>query len=503
MKNFSNLPVFLSEVQHVVSFVRSTLGPKGMDKILLSKNGNFLVTNDGATILKSVYSSSLALNIIRDICSVQDDEIGDGTTSVCCLIGELILEAQKLLSFQIHPQLIIKGFRESARESIRISQSRSFDKSENPEIFYREILNVAKTTLNSKIISPFREHFARIVVKAILKLKGSTNINTIKIIKKCGGSLKDSFLEDGFILEKKSGVNQPKKIKNARILIGNTSMDTDKIKIYGARIRVKTISKLAEIEVAEQKKILDKCQKIISHNVTVFVNRQLIYNRYERFFSEHCILTIEHVDFDGIERLALATGAEIVSTFDIPSKIKLGKCKIVEEILVGDETMIRFGGCPNGDLCTIILRGSSTQILDEAERSLHDALCVLSQIIRDPRLLWGGGNIETQISIGLENLSRKSTDKSSLAIDSFSKAIQKLPKIVAENSGLDSLDLISKLKNEHEKGNKKACLDIFKGTIGQADELGLTESFKLKTQIIISAVEAAEMMLRVDNQIIN
>lgn len=496
-------PSFFIEVKEIVSYVKSTLGPKGMDKILLSKSGNFLVTNDGATILKNVYSESLALNIIRDICSVQDDEIGDGTTSVCCLIGELIFESEKLKSFQIHPQIIIKGYRKAAKEALRILEIKSFDPSGNPRLFCNELLNIARTTLNSKIISPFRELFSRIAVKAILKLKGSTNINTIKIIKKCGGTLKDSFIEDGFLIEKKIGVNQPKKIKNARILIANTSMDTDKIKIYGAKIKVKTISKLAEIEIAEQKKVLDKCQKIISHNINVFVNRQLIYNRYERFFSEHRIMTLEHVDFDGVERLALATGAEIVSTFDIPSKIKLGKCKIVEEILIGEESMIRFGGCLSGDFCTIILRGSNSQILDEAERSLHDALCVLSQVIRDPRLVWGGGNIETHISTELELLSKKTMGKNALAIESFSKAIQKLPKIIADNAGLDSMELVKKIKINHEKGNPKTCLDIFSGSIGDADKLGLTESFKLKAQTIISAVEASEMMIRIDNQIGN
>ena len=492
---------FLASVKKIAALVKSTLGPKGMDKILLSKNGNFLVTNDGATILKNVMCESLSLNIIRDICGVQDDEIGDGTTSVCCLIGELISEAEKLRSFQIHPQLIIQGFRIAAKEAIKIIEKKSFDYSKNLTDFCEQILNLARTTLNSKIISPAREHFARIAVKAVLKLKGSTNINSIKIIKKCGGSLKDSFIENGLILEKKIGVNQPKKIVNARILCANTSMDADKIKIYGARIRVRTISKLAEIEVAEQKKILDKCKKIISHGINVFVNRQLIYHRHERFFTEHGVVTLEHADFDGIERLALVTGAEIVSTFDIPFKIKLGKCKIVEEILIGDETMTRFSGCPNGDTCTIIIRGSNLQLLDEAERSIHDALCVLSQVIKDPRIVWGGGSIETQVALGLEDLAKKTIDKTSLAIESFAKAVQNLPKIVADNAGLDSIDLINKIKTQHEMGNEKTCLDLDTGKFGNANDLGLIESSKLKTQLIISSVEAAEMMIRIDHQI--
>jgi T-complex protein 1 subunit beta len=337
------------------------------------------------------------------------------------------------------------------------------------------------------------------VVKAVLKLKGSTNINSIKIIKECGGTLKDSFIEDGFIFEKKNGAPQPQKIMNARILIANTSMDTDKIKIHGTQIRVKTMSRLAEIEVAEQKKIFDKCRKIISHGINVFINRQLIYNRHERFLTEHGILTIEQADFDGIERLALATGAEIVSTFDIPSRIKIGKCKVVEEIMVGKKPMTRFSGCSNGDSCTIVLRGANLEILDEAERSLHDALCVLGQLIRDPRLVWGGGNIEVQLAKELEIFSNEMPGKIALAIKSFSKSIQNIPKIVSQNAGLDSIDLINKMKKSFEDGEEKTCLDLNKQKIGRADKLGLTESAKLKAQIIISAAEATEMIIRIDH----
>jgi T-complex protein 1 subunit beta len=501
MKNWSSNIFLFSEVKKIVDFVKSTLGPKGMDKILLSKSGDLKVTNDGATILRNVISNSLVLNIIREICNVQDNEIGDGTTSVCCLIGELITETEKLMALKIHPQLIIKGFRNAAKESLKIIDENSFDHSDDLKIFCFDLLNLAKTTLNSKIIFPFREHFGRIAVKAVLKLKGSTNINQIQIIKKCGGSLRDSFLEDGFILEKKIGLNQPKKIENAKILIANTQMDADKIKIHGIKIRVKTLSKLAEIEVGEQKKILDKCKKIIKHGINIFINRQLIYNRHERFFTEHGIITIEHADFEGIERLALVTGAEIVSTFDEPSKVRLGKCKIVEEILIGEDSMIRFGGCYNGDVCSIVLRGSNLQIIDEAERSLHDALCILSQVIRNPRMVYAAGAIETQLSIELENFSKKFSDKKGIIIKSFANAIQNLPKIIADNAGIDSSNLINKLRIEHENKRTNLCFDLEKSQIGNAEKLGLFESSKLKKQIIISAIEAVEMIIRIDDTI--
>lgn len=491
-----------SDVNEIVNQIKSTLGPKGMDKILVSTSGDIKVTNDGITILKNLVSNSLALNIIKDICNVQDDEIGDGTTSVCCLIGELIIEAERLLSLQIHPQIIIKGFRLAAKESLRVINMNCFDHSDNSVLFCADLMDVARTTLNSKIIFPFREHFGRIAVKAVLKLKGSTNINQIQIIKKRGGSLRDSFLENGFIIEKKAGISQPKKVKNAKILLANTSMDIDKIKIYGAKIRVKTLSKLAEIEVGEQKKILDKCKKIISHGINVFINRQLIYNRHERFLNEHGILTIEHADFEGIEKLSLATGAEIVSTFDQPSKIKLGECDMIEEIMIGEETMIRFGGCKNGDICSVVLRGSNTQILDEAERSLHDAICVLSQVIRDPRLVWGGGCIEARVSLALDYFSKKLPGKKRIVVKGFSRVMLHLPKTIAGNAGLDSMDVINRLKIAHENGHFSSCFDINSGKIKEAASLGLVECLKLKTQLIISAIEAAEMIIRIDSTIV-
>jgi len=356
--------------------------------------------------------------------------------------------------------------------------------------------------LNSKVVATQKELFARMALKAVLKLKGSTDLNRINIIKKCGGSLKDSFLDDGFILDKELGFNQTKKIKNAKILIVNTSLDSDKVKIYGVKIKVKSISNLARIEIGEQKKLLDKCKKILAHGINVVINRQLIYNRQERFFSDHGILTIEQADFDGIERLALVTGAEIASTFDEPSKIKLGRCNIVEEIIIGEGKCIRFGGVPNTGSCSIILRGSNQQILDEAERSLHDALCILIQSIRNPKYIWGGGFSEMKVGISIEKLSKKFACKKSLAITSFGNAILRIPEILIENSGFESVVLMGKLRNNCKKG-ESSCINIEDEDISSARKSGLIENGRLKTQIIISAVEAIEMLIRIDKMFLN
>jgi T-complex protein 1 subunit beta len=491
-------PSLFYETMKVVAFLKSTLGPRGMDKLLISKNGEIKVTNDGATILKNTSYHSVIKNILSNLTIAHDNEIGDGTTSICCLVGELVSEAEKLIKAQVHPQIVLKGYRVAVKESLLILNSALFDNSSNAEQFCEDLLNMARTTLCSKIVFPVREHFSRLVVEAVLKLKGSTDINQIKIVKKSGGCLRDSFLEEGFILENKISAGQPKRVENARILIANTALDSDKIKIYGAKIKVSAVSKLAKIEIAEQKRTLDKCKKIISHKINVFINRQLIYNRQESFLTDHGIISIEHADFEGTERLALVTGAEIVSTFDEPSKIKIGSCKIVEEIIIGDETMIRFGGCSRANACTLILRGSNRQLLDEAERSIHDALCVLSQSIRDTRFVWGGGSLDTFLSLHLEKFAKKFTGKFSIVILAFSKAIQNLPKIILDNAELDSISIISQLRNMHEKKNLGACIDINNETISSAEKLGLIELFRLKTQMIISAVETVEVILRID-----
>jgi T-complex protein 1 subunit beta len=490
------------DVKRVVDFIKTSLGPRGMDKLMVSENGCVKITNDGATILKNIKKDGIVVNILNEVCSVIDQEIGDGTTTLCCLVGELMIEAEKLINMNVHPQIIVQGFRIAAREAIATINSNSFDNSKNLELFCADLLDMARTTLNSKVVATQKELFARIALKAVLKLKGSTDLNRLNIIKKCGGSLKDSFLDEGFILNKKIEFNQPKKIKNAKILIVNTALDSDRIKINGVKIKVKSISNLARIEIGEQKKLLDKCRKILTHGINVIVNRQLIYNRQERFFSDHGILSIEQADFDGIEKLALCTGAEIASTFDEPSKIKLGLCKIVEEVVIGDEKYIRFGGCANQGSCSIVIRGSNEQIIDEAERSLHDALSILIQSIKNPKYIWGGGYSEMMIGNSIEYLSKRFQCKKSLSIASFAIAIQRIPEIIMENAGLEPIFLINKFKKNLKKG-EECCFSAENEDISCAKISGLIENSKLKTQIILAAVEAVEMIIRIDKMFLN
>jgi len=485
----------------VADLVKTTLGPKGMDKILQStnpENKNVTVTNDGATILKSIPVDNPSAKILVDISKTQDAEVGDGTTSVVVLAGELLREAEKLVAKKIHPQIICQGWRKAIKVARSALKERSRDNSADYEEFKKDLTNIARTTLCSKIVASEMDLFANLCVDAVLRLKGQS-IEMIHIIKKKGGQLKDSYLAEGFILDKEFGIGQKKTLKNPKIIIANTPMDTDKIKIFGARVRVSSVNKVAEIEKAEKFKMEQKVKKILTHNINLFINRQLIYNYPEAIFTDAGVSTIEHADFEGVERLASVLGAEIVSTFDHPELVKYGTCEKVEEIIIGEDKVIKFSGVSAGNACTIVLRGSSDHIIAEAERSVHDALCVLSQTVKTGGTVLGGGASEIYMAMKVDELARKTPGKQALAMTGFARALRAIPTILSDNGGYDSSELVSQLNSEHNKGNYQMGIDMDRGTIGDMRKLGVTESYKSKSQSLISAHEAAEMILRVDD----
>lgn len=482
--------------------VKTTLGPRGMDKVLVSmgrSEGQIEVTNDGATILRNIGVDNPAAKVLVNISKTQDDEVGDGTTSVVVLASELLREAEKLVSAKLHPQTIIAGYRKATDIGRKALDDVAVNHSSCPDKFRTDLIKIAKTTLSSKILSQQKDFFAEICVDAVLRLKGTGDLNAIQIIKKQGGTLADSFLDEGFILAKTIGVHQPKRIENAKILIANTPMDTDKIKVFGSKISVESTAQVAEIELAEKEKMKNKVEKILNHNINVFINRQLIYNYPEQLFADAGIMAIEHADFDGIERLAMVTGGEIVSTFDNPDLVKLGSAQLIEEAIIGEERMIRFSGVALGQACTIVLRGATQQILDEAERSIHDALCVLTQTVKEPRVVYGGGCCEVIMSKAIREACQQVPGKEVIAMESFARALEMIPTIIADNAGFDSAYLLAGLKAAHAGDRKTAGLDMDQGLVGCMDQLGVTESYQVKRQVLISASEAAEMILRVDD----
>jgi len=481
--------------------IKSTLGPKGMDKILQSsgRNETIQVTNDGATILKAIGVDNPAAKVLVNISKVQDDQVGDGTTSVTVLAAELLKEAEGLISCKIHPQTIIAGYRRAVDVAKVALEESALDHGSDDEQFRNDLINIARTTLSSKILTQYKEYFANLAVDAVLRLKGRDNLDAIQIIKKLGNGIGDSYLDEGFLLDKTVGVNQPKRVENAKILIANTPMDTDKIKVFGSRVRVDAVSKVAELELVEKEKMKAKVAKICAHECNVFINRQLIYNYPEQLFADSGVMAIEHADFEGVERLAFVLGGEIVSTFDTPKSVKLGTCQLIEEVMIGEDKLLKFSGVEMGEACTIILRGATQQILDEAERSLHDALCVLTQTVKETKTVYGGGCSEMLMANAVSLLAMKMSGKEALAVEAFAKALRQLPTIIADNAGYDSAQLVSELRAAHTEGKKTYGLNMDNGIIDCMEELGITESLRVKRQVVLSAEEAAEMLLRVDN----
>eukprot|EP00894_Picocystis_sp_ML_P000530 jgi/Pico_ML_1/51047/g2149.t1 len=475
----------------VSDLMKSTLGPKGMDKILqsVSGRGDVQVTNDGATILQAVYVDNPAAKLLVDISKAQDDEVGDGTTSVVVLAGELLKHAESLLLEQkLHPMTVVAGYRTACQVALESLADLAVDHAKDQERFRKDLFQLACTTLSSKILTQEKIHFAELAVQAVLRLKGKGGLDAIQVIKVPGGSLKDSFLDDGFLLDKK-------------------------LKFYGARVRTESLEQVGNLEAAEKAKMKDKCQAILDTGATCFVNRQLIYNYPEELFADAGIMAIEHADFDGIERLALVTGGEIASHFGAHQQVqvRLGTCDLVEEVTVGEKTMVRFSGVPLGEACTVVLRGSSSHVLDEAERSLHDALCVLKTAVEDSRVVCGGGCPEVRMALNVERRAKTTPGKAALAMEAYAKALLAIPTTICDNAGLDAAQLITQLRSAHAKdleaeksvegtktSHKTMGVDVLTGTVGDMEERGVYEAYQVKKHVVLKATEAAEMLLRVD-----
>jgi|TARA_B110000305_G_scaffold236890_1_gene299147 T-complex protein 1 subunit beta len=355
------------------------------------------------------------------------------------------------------------------------------------------------TTLSSKLLKSEREQFAMLAVDSVLRLKGSGNLDYIKIIKKAGGTLGDSYLADGFILQKKIATGCDKAKTNPKIMVANTQMDADKVKILGSKVKVDSVMKVAEIEEAEKAKMKRKVEKILAYKPDVFINRQLIYNYPEQLLADNGVMVIEHADFDGMERLSAVLGAEIMSTFDAPDGDVLGSCAQIEEVMIGEDKVIKFTGCARNEACSIVLRGSGNHILDEAERSLHDAICVLVAAVKNHRTIYGGGNAEMRMSIAVDEYAKTVEGKQALAVEAFARALRQLPTIIADNAGYDSAEIVQNLKAAVNNGDSEAGLNMFTGKVDNMKTLGVTECLRVKEQALISATEAAEMILRVDD----
>jgi T-complex protein 1 subunit beta len=415
------------------------------------------------------------------------------------LAGELLREAEKLVNQKIHPQIIIQGWRKAREVAKKVLVENAFDNFDDEAKFREDLKNIALTTLSSKLLKSERQHFANLAVDSVLRLKGSGNLDYIKIIKKPGGTLSDSYLADGFILLKKISTGCEKYIENPKVMVANTPMDNDKVKILGSKVKVDSVMKVAEIEEAEKLKMKKKIEKILAYKPDVFINRQLIYDYPEQLLADAGVMVIQHADFDGMERLSAVLGAEILSTFDDAGSDVLGSCTEIKELMIGEDKVISFAGCQRNEACSIVVRGSGNHILDEAERSLHDAICVLIAAIKNHKTIYGGGNPEIRMELAVAELAKSVEGKQALAVEAFARALHQLPTIIADNAGYDSAEIVQNLRSAINNGDSEAGLNMYTGEVGNMRELGVTECLRVKEQALVSATEAAEMILRVDD----
>ncbi|KAK6090513.1 hypothetical protein P3W45_000610 [Vairimorpha bombi] len=474
----------LSGTDLVGDILKTTLGPKGMLKILKGDGKGLNITNDGAFILKNLQIDSASARILINSSIGQDWEEGDGTTSVSVLSSLIIRE---IFNLKIHPTKIIKGLRMAQEKCEKVLDRISV----NPSV--EDIRSLIKTTLCSKVLKYDLDKFVDICINAVDNLESKSDLNLIQIIKS-PGKLEDSYLDDGFILNKESVISP---MKNPRILIGNTSLDQDKIKVFGAKISVSSVQDLAEMEKIEREKMYKKIDSICNKKIDCFINRQLIYDYPMQLLKMKNVQPIEHADFDGIERLNNVLGGKILSTFEDVEDSCIGTCEEIKNIFIGDKRMIKFSGIKKG-ASSIVLFGSSKEMLDEAERSIHDALCVLIKIKETPRIIYGGGSSEMCMAVELSKYALDVPGVESEAILAFSNALQQIPVILSENGGFNGNEIKSELRSKHNSGLHTYGVNLENGTVSCMKELSVIDSYRIKKRVICASSEVAQMIVKCD-----
>lgn len=467
-----------SGVTVIGDILKSTLGPRGSLKMLQGKK--LIVSNDGACILKNLLIENASSKIVINSSVNQDWEEGDGTTSIAILTSLLVNEGYKL---NIPTNKIIKGYSLALSKCLEVLNKRKF----TPKA--EDIRNLVKTTINSKVLYHCMDLFVDMCINAI---ECTSDLELIEIIK-LKGDLKESVLVDGLVINKSVDIDviQPK------ILIGNTSMDYDKVKINSAKTNVSGICELKRIEIAEKEKMRRKIDEICSIEYDVFINRQIVYDYPLELLRKKKIAVIEHADFSGVEKLNKVVGGNILSSFSNIQEKDLGRCERIRNITIKGQKMIKFEGIKKG-ACTMIIFGSSEEVLDEAERSIHDGLCVLKRIKESRLCLYGGSSTEMAMSVELARLGSEVKGKEAEGIFGFSNALQEISKILSDNSGFDGEEFKVSLRNEHNNRRTSYGLNIDTGKTCCMKERGIIEGYEMKKRVITSACETAQMILRCD-----
>jgi len=492
----------------MAEILKTSLGPRGLDKMLVDAFGDIVVTNDGATIVKEMEVQHPAAKLLVEVAKAQDAEVGDGTTSVVVLAGTLLERAEKLLDENIHPTIIINGYIKALKKSLEI-----LDKVAEPvNVEDSETLRrIAEVTLASKYVGhgPERAKIADMVLEAIRIIAekrpdGGYNVDldNVKIEKKKGGSIYDSKIIRGIVLDKEVvHPGMPRRVENAKILVLDAPLEIQKPDLT-TKIRVTDVEQLDKFLEEETRILRDMVEKIAATGANVVITQKGIDEVAQHFLAKKGILAVRRVKRSDIEKLARATGAKIVTSLRELREDYLGYAELVEERKVGEDKMVFIEGAKNPRSVTILLRGANDMLLDETERNIKDALHALRNIMREPKIVPGGGAVEVELAEQLRAYARTVGGKEQLAIEAYADAIEQIAVILAESAGLDPLDALLQLRSMHAKGLKNAGVNVLEGKIAEDMlKLGVFEPILVKKQVVKSATEAAVSILKIDDVI--
>jgi thermosome len=486
----------------VAETVKSSLGPRGMDKMLIDTIGDITITNDGATILNEIEVQHPAAKLLVQIAKTQDDEVGDGTTTSVVIAGQLLKEAEELLDKNVHPTVIVSGYRKAEVKAREVIDSLAMKVDINDD---ETLKKVALTSIHGKSVSSVKEHLADICVKAVKAITEERNgkrvadINKIQLIKKQGGGLLDTTIVYGVIVDKEVvHPGMPKKITNAKIALIDAPLEIEKTEI-DAEIRISNPEQMKAFLDEEEKMLRNMVEKIKSTGANVVFCQKGIDDVAQHYLAKAGILAVRRVKKSDMEKLALATGGKIVTNIEDLTPEDLGEAALVEERRVAGDKMVFVEGCKNPKSVSILIRGGLERLVDEAERSIIDALSVVSDVIEDPRVVYGGGAIETEISKALRKYAATVGGREQLAIEAFAKGIEAIPRTLAENAGGDPIDALAELKSLHEEGKITYGINGFTGKPDDMAKLGVIEPASVKIQAISSGTEAAATLLRIDD----
>ncbi len=495
----------IAAAKAVAEAVRSTLGPKGMDKMLVDGMGDVVITNDGATILKEIDIEHPAAKMVVEVAKTQDNECGDGTTSAVVLAGELLKKAEDLIEHNVHPTVIANGYKLASIEAIKILNKLGIKTDPTDE---KTLKSVAITAMTGKSIGAERDYLADITVKAIKAVaekKGQkyvVDIDNIKIEKKAGGSVSDSELIQGIILDKeKVHPRMPSSVKNAKIALIDSALEIKKTEV-DAKIQITDPTQLQAFLDEEEKTLKKKVELIKKSGANVVFCQKGVDDLVQHYLAKENIFTIRRIKKSDMEKLSMATGGMVVTNLDDLKKSDLGFAGLVEERKVADSDMTFVTGCKDAKSVSMLIRGATEHVIDESDRALHDALKVVAVAVEDGMVIPGGGSAEIELSMALTKFGSKVGGREQLAIEAFAKATEIIPWTLAENAGLDSIDVLIKLRSEHEgKKIKTAGINVDTGKVVDMRKLNIIEPLRVKTQAIESATDVANMILRIDDVI--